>query len=105
MILQDYPFKVYGIKLVKSEPIVNNTGQDGTKGSIVWNGINIKLILGQFKEESVARNFARNVKNNTQKKHWRISLINDLLHMDEEIGYTEKEEDHYRRQKHFYDRR
>jgi hypothetical protein len=83
--LTTHPYKVYGLKLTKSDSFADS------KGVEVWNGINQKTLLGQFVEIQVAINFAENVKNNSPKKSWLITVENSELGTSEEIGYTERE--------------
>lgn len=82
--LKDYNFRVFGLKTIKSEPFIN------PDGNVIWDGVNVEILLGQFKINESALLFAQNVKNNTSKKSWRIVLKDIVNNIEEEIGYTEK---------------
>lgn len=82
---------IYGIKLTKSEPQYSSTNFDTyKKGGLLWNGENLRTKLGSFEDYNIALHFAENVKNNTSKKSYRITLEYDSA--IEEISYTIKED-------------
>lgn len=96
-LLKDFPFKIFGQKLTKSEGFNHSV-----TGEIIWDGENKLTLLGQFKDIKAGRFFAENVKNNTSKKSWRIELINDEINLKEEIGYVDRENFNYKKPIHVY---
>lgn len=63
-----YPFSVYGLKLTKSEPIVDQ------KGNVLFDDVNRPILLGGSTNENAAKFFMNNVKKNTNGHRWRIWL-------------------------------
>jgi hypothetical protein len=88
-------YEIYGLKMTKSEA-VTGTNQPYV-GEIVWDGANKKMRLGYFENKDAALFFAENVKNETDKKSWKITLENKEDNFVQEIHYVERDSSHRRR--------
>jgi hypothetical protein len=79
----NYQYKIWGLKLTKSEPFLHHSNKE-----IIWDGVNKNILLDQENDLEIARYFAKAVKNSTLPKHWKIWIETTQSKDTEEIGYT-----------------
>lgn len=60
-------FNVYGERFNKYEPII-----DAKTKEVIDDGTPKKVVLSRWSDESIAKIFADNIKNNVPKRSWKI---------------------------------